>query len=211
MNATAQKDKMRVMLWRMLGGAIVGAAGTGLFIAFVGEPHMDLDDPGVLLAIVSGLSYVLIGLIVALGLASPQAGAKFLNVEDAEEIREESPKLWMSAACCVLIGVFLLILGMSGGVIGSQTATVIAAACFAGIVIIGFVSARRYDELTRQISLEASAGAFYTTVLLLGGWAALAHLGYVAWLSPLAFVSGLALLLLVAIFVVAAQRGLMMR
>jgi hypothetical protein len=211
MNATAQKDKMRVMLWRMLGGAVVGAAGTGLFIAFVGEPHMDLDDPGVLIAVVSGLSYVLIGLIVALGLASPQAGAKFLNVEDAEEIREEGPKLWMSTICCVLIGVLLLVLAMSGGLIESQTATVIAAACFAGIVIIGFVSAKRYDELTRQISLEASAGAFYTTVLLVGGWATLAHLGYVAWLSPLAFVSGVALLLLVAIFVVAAQRGLMMR
>ena len=99
MSVTAEKDKMRVMLWRMLGGAVFGAAGTGLFLAFVGEPHMDLKDPGVMIAIVSGLTYVLIGLIVALGLASPKAGAKFLNVEDAEEIREEGPKLWLSALC----------------------------------------------------------------------------------------------------------------
>ena len=211
MNATAERDKLRVMLWRMVGGAVVGAVGTGLFLAFVGEPNMDLDDPGIMLAIVSGLSYVLIGLIVAVGLASPKAGAKFLNVEDADEIREESPKLWMSALCCVLIGVFLLALAMADGLIGSQPALIIAAASFAGMLVIGFISAKRYDELTRQISLEASAGAFYTTVLFVGGWAALSHLGYVAWRSPLALVSGLALLLLVAIFVVAAQRGLMMR
>ena len=106
MSVTAEKDKVRLMLWRMVCGAIVGAVGTGLFLVFVGEPNMDLEDPGIMLAIVSGLSYVLIGLIVGVGLASPKAGAKFLNVEDADEIREESPKLWTSAVCCVLIGVF---------------------------------------------------------------------------------------------------------
>ena len=86
-----------------------------------------------------------------------------------------------------------------------------AVACLAGILIIGGMSAKKYDELTRQISLEASAGAFYTTLLLIGGWAALAHLGYVAWLSPLAFVSALALLLIIAIFIVSARKGLLIR
>ena len=211
MNATAEKDKLRVMLWRMLGGGVVGAAGTGFFLAFVGEPHMDLDDPGIMLAIVSGVSYLLIGLIVAVGLASPQAGAKFLNVEDADEIREEGPKLWTSVLCCILIGSFLLVLAMSGGLIERGIALVVAAACLAGILIIGGMSAKKYDELTRQISLEASAGAFYTTLLLIGGWAALAHLGYVAWLSPLAFISALALLLIIAIFIVSARKGLLVR
>ena len=178
MSVTAEKDKMRVMLWRMLGGAVFGAAGTGLFLAFVGEPHMDLKDPGVMIAIVSGLTYVLIGLIVALGLASPKAGAKFLNVEDAEEIREEGPKLWLSALCCLLIGGFLLALAMAGGLIRVELALVIAGACLAGVLIVGTISAKKYDELTRQISLEASAWSFYVILLVGGAWAALAHLGY---------------------------------
>jgi len=211
MNTTVEGDKLRTMLWRMLGGAVVGAAGTGLFIAFVGEPHMDLDDPGTLLAIVSGLSYVLIGLIVGVGLASPKAGAKFLNVEDAEEIREEGPKLWMSAICCILIGGFLLTLAMAGGLIGNQGALIIAAACLVGMLVIGAMSAKRYDELTHQLSLEASAWSFYAMLIFAGGWAALAHLGYVAWIDPLAFASALPLLLLVSIFVIAGKRGLLMR
>ncbi|MCH8615708.1 hypothetical protein LZ016_06290 [Sphingomonas sp. SM33] len=211
MSVTAEKDKMRVMLWRMLAGAVVGAAGTGLFLAFVGEPHMDLKDPGVMIAIVSGLTYVLIGLIVALGLASPKAGAKFLNVEDAEEIREEGPKLWLSALCCLLIGGFLLALAMAGGLIGTQLALIVAGACLAGVLFVGTISARKYDELTRQISLEASAWSFY--VILLGGglWAALAHLGYGPWISPIAFVAALPLLLLVVCFVVIARKGMLIR
>ena len=211
MSAMVERNKLRVMLWRMLGGAIVGAAGTGLFIAFVGEPHMKLDDPGVLLAVVSGLSYVLIGLIVALGLASPTAGAKFLNVEDAEEIREESPKLWMSVVCCVLIGILLLALPMAGELISNQAALFIVTACLLGITVTGVISAKRYDELTRQLSIEASAWAFYATLVFGGGWAALAHLGYAAWFSPLAFLAALPLLLLVTIFVVAGKRGMLMR
>jgi len=211
MNTTAESDKLRTMLWRMLGGAVVGAAGTGVFLVFVGEPNMDLKDPGIMLAIVSGLSYVLIGLIVGVGLASPKAGAKFLNVEDAEEIREETPKLWMSAICCVLIGTFLLALAMAGGLLGNEAALAIAGACLIGMLVIGAMSAKRCDELTRQLSLEASAWSFYAMLLFAGGWAALAHLGYVAWISPLAFASALPLLLLVAIFVIAGKRGMLMR
>ena len=211
MSVMAEKDKVRVMLLRMAAGAIVGAAGTGLFLVFVGEPNLDLDDPGVMLAIVSGLSYVLIGLIVGLGLASPRAGAKFLNVEDADEIREERPKLWISALCCILIGAFLLVLAMAGALIDGQTALILAAACFAASLLIGGLSAKRYDELTRQLSLEASAWTFYAILLLAGGWAALAHLGYVGWISPLAFVAAIPLLLLVTIFVIAGKRGLLMR
>lgn len=211
MSVTAEKDKMRVMLWRMLGGAVFGAAGTGLFLAFVGEPHMDLKDPGVMIAIVSGLTYVLIGLIVAVGLASPKAGARFLNVEDAEEIREEGPKLWLSVLCCLLIGALLLSLAMAGGIIDTQLALIVAGACLAGVLIVGVMSAKKYDELTRQISLEASAWSFYVILLGGGSWAALAHLGYGAWISPIAFVASLPLLLLVVCFVVIARRGMLIR
>ena len=215
MNATAQRNKVRVMLWRMFAGALVGGAGTGLFLAFVGGPHMDLDDPGIMLAIVAGVSYVLIGLIVALGLVAPRTGAKLLNVEDEEEIREEGPKLRSSVGACVLIGLFLLVLAMSGdgpgNILDRQTALILAAACCAGVLIVGRMSAKKNDELTRQISLEASALTLYVVLGLMAVWAALAQLGYAEWISPLTLISGLALLQLLAIFAVSARKGLLMR
>lgn len=211
MSATAETNKVRVMVGRLLGGAVVGAAGTGLFLVFVGEPHMNLKDPSVMLAIVAGVSYVLIGLLVAVGLVAPSAGARFLNVEDAEEIREERPKLGSSALSCVLTGCFLLVLALSGGgVIAAGAALAIAVLCLGGMIVLGWISMKRYDELTRQMGQEASAWAFYATLLLFGGWAALAQLGFTAWVDPLGFVASLAMLQLVAIFVAVARRGLMM-
>ena len=211
MNAKVEKNSTRTMLGRLLAGAVVGAGATALFLALVGEPHMDLDDPAVMLAIVTGLIYALIGLMVALGLAAPRTGARFLNVEDADELREEGPKLRVGAVVCILAGVFLLVLAMAdgGALIGREAALVIAGACLALIVLLTLVSRKRYDELTRQISLESSALTLHSSLVLLGGWAALAHLGYVEWLDPLALISALALLELIAIMVVSTRKGLM--
>jgi len=46
--------------------------------------------------------------------------------------------------------------------------------------------------------------------LLFGGWAALAHLGYAQWITPLGLLSGLALVQLAAIFWVVGERGMLM-
>jgi hypothetical protein len=198
------------MFWRMFAGAIVGAGATALFLALV-EPRMDLDDPANMLAIVAGISYAVIGLAVGLGLIVPRAGARFLNVEDADELREERVKLRTGAIACFLIGLFLLVLALAAdkAYLTRDVALFTAAACLAGVAIASLFSGRRSDELTRQITLEASAATFHIALFVLGGWAALAHLGYAGWVSPLALISGLALLELVAIMVVSARKGLM--
>lgn len=214
MSGVTEQNKMRVMIWRMLGGAVVGAIGTGLFIAFVGKPHMDLENPANMLAIVAGVSYILIGLMVAVGLASPKTGARYLNVEDAEELKEESPKLVPAAVVFILTGIFLLILAMSGtdaaAVVNRETTLITAGACLGGIVIAGWISAKRIDELTRRMGQETAAATFQVTMLLLCVWGALAQLGYVAWLGPLGLLSLVALLQLLASFVIIAQKGMLM-
>lgn len=127
----------------------------------------DSADPGTAIALVTGMSYALIGLLVAFGIAAPGDGAKLLNVEDAEELREESPKLRYGAVACFLI-------------------------------------------LTRQINLEASTLTLLLAMALFGGWAALAHLDFTGWVTPLALIAVLALIQLVSIMIVCARRGLMM-
>ncbi|GAA4743511.1 hypothetical protein GCM10023264_05900 [Sphingomonas daechungensis] len=210
MSATMDARKMRVMIWRMLAGAIVGAVASLLFFKFVGEPNMDLKNPSVLIAAACGIVYLLIGLMVALGVAAPKTGAHFLNVEDADELREERPKLRTSAIATILIGVFVLVLAMAGGGIDNQVALAIAALCLIAVVAVTAAGVKQYDELTWQLTREASAYGFYATLVLFGGWAALAHLGYVPWISPLAFVSLLIILQLLTAFIAVGRRGMLM-
>jgi len=209
----AETKKMRRLIGQMLGGAIMGAVAVGTFIAFVGKPHMDLDDPAIMLTIVAGISYVLIGLIVAAGLASPKAGAHFLNVEDAEEIREESPKLLPAAAVFLLTGLFLLLLGTyaTGAALLNREASLAAiVACLGGIIAAGWISAKRIDELTRRLGQETASATLQATMLLLCVWGTLSHLGYVAWMGPLALLSSVALIQLLASFVIVGKKGMLM-
>jgi hypothetical protein len=210
MNATAEKDKVRTMFWRMFAGAAVGAVVTVLFIGTVGR-QLDLDEPSHILAALAGIIYALIGLSVGFGTIAPHAGARFLNVEDADELREESPKLRNGALACLLIGAFLLILALAGdgNFMGREVELFAAAACLVGTAAVTLLSRKRTDELTRQIGLEASSSTLHIGVFVLGGWAALAQFGYVGWMSPLALISSVALLELVAIFAVSARKGLM--
>jgi hypothetical protein len=57
--------------------------------------------------------------------------------------------------------------------------------------------------------MEGSASAMNLSFLLFGGWAALAHFGYVQWITPLGLLSGLALVQLAAIFRVVGKRGML--
>jgi hypothetical protein len=209
MNAAAKTNPVRTIILRMLAGAFVGAVSTGLFLAFVGDPFMDLDDPANVIAMVAGLSYVVIGLGVAVGIAAPKAGATYLNVEDADEIREQGASLTPSAIACVLIGVFLLVLALADA-IGTGIAVPVAGASLIGIAIAAWFTAKNQDELTKQIGLEASSLAYQVVMIALSAWALLAVMGTTVAISPLALVSGLAMLQLFAAFVVITKRGMLM-
>ena len=209
MNAAAKTNPVRTIILRMLAGAVVGAISTGLFLAFVGDPFMDLDDPANVIAMVAGLSYVVIGLGVAVGIAAPKAGATYLNVEDADEIREQGASLTPSAIACVLIGVFLLVLALAEA-IGTGIAVPVAGASLVGIAIAAWFTAKNQDELTKQIGLEASSLAYQVVMIALAAWALLAVMGSTVAISPLALVSGLAMLQLFAAFVVITKRGMLM-
>ena len=207
MAAGARKPTTRDMI-KALVGAIFGAAATGLFL-FLLDDRIDMDNAGTMIAIVAGLSYFLMGLLVGLGALAPNTGARFLNVEDADEIREERTKLAPSAIACALIGVFLLALVLAEGFGDPTTGLSVAGVALVGAVVIAVRTRRQGDELMRQVGFESAALTLHTGLLVMAIWAALAHLGYASWVDPLAFIAGAALLYLIAIFVVAGTKGLM--
>lgn len=183
-----------------------------MFLKLVAEGRMATDEPAVMLAILAGLVYLMIGAMLALGTFAPSTGAMLLNVEDADEIREERPKLQVGSVAYILIGATLLVLAASGdgpdALIGQGLALLIAGACFLGAAVLSLISYRQCDELMRQMTIESSALAQSVGLFVFGGWAILAHLGQVAWLAPLGYLAGFAFLEMLAIFSIVGRRGM---
>ena len=72
--------------------------------------------------------------------AAPGAGSRFLNVEDAEELREQRSMLVYSAISCCLSGVFLLILSVGpvgAGEAGNSALTLAAGLCLVAAIVSG--------------------------------------------------------------------------
>ena len=211
MTQTSAKGGTRQYLTKMLAGAVFGAASTALFLYFVGEDRLDRASLSSMIAVIAGLSYFLMGLAVGFGAIAPGTGARFLNVEDADELREERAKLTPSAIACALIGIFFLVLALAP--VGADAdarniVLVIASACIAGVVLIT-VRMGSSDELIRQIGLEASTWTLNAALVIIAIWATLAHLGYAGWVEPLGLIAGAALLHLCAIFWISTKKGLM--
>ena len=214
MNSAIDKTKVRTMILRMVSGAVVGAAVTGLFLTFVTDLP-DFSETSRLVAVIAGLTYGLMGLAVGVGTLAPRLGATFLNVEDANEISEDRRALGPGAIVCLLAGLlfFALALAPAGhfeGALPRDIAAGTVAVSFAALVGVSLWMRRYIDELNRALGIEASASAMNLSFLLFGGWAALAHLGYAQWITPLGLLSGLALVQLAAIFWVVGRRGMLM-
>ena len=211
--ASAGAPKTRKMLLQMGVGAIAGAGVTFGLLTMIGKSGFDHDDPSRVVALITGLVFALTGLAVGLGVLAPRGGAHLLNVEDAEELREQRGPLWRGAVVMLLIGAIMLALALvrvegSQGVLSPGVAAGIAAVSFAVVAVLSFAARHDHDELMRSVSREAMTVAMYAATVVLGVWGAAAHLGYAEWITPLGAVSTLLLLQLGAIIVVSAQRGL---
>lgn len=213
MTSVIKKKTTQKLILQTLTGAAFGAAGTFLFLRFGGEVA-DFEDPARLAAGATGIIYVLMGLFVGIGALAPGAGAKFLNVEDADEILAERKSIGPGAIGALLIGLLLMALALTPGggqpgALSPDAALAIAAACLAGLVAVGWWVRGKVDELNRQLGIDSSAIAMNASLLLFGGWAALAHAGSVEWISPLGLLAGFALIELAAIFWVVGKRGML--
>ena len=160
-----------------------------------------------------GALYAVTGLSVLVGVLSPGVGAKFLNVEDADELREQSRMLSLSGVAMVALGLALMLLALAGegALVPAGVALVGTIALVALAIVLSAISHRYIDELQRALTTDAVATAFYLVVLGGGTWAALAHLGYATGPAPLDWLTMFAVSLLIGSFWQTARRGLMLR
>ncbi len=202
---------VRKLLIPTLIGGVVGYAGAAAMMSFIDSSAVGGLDISATVAALVGLIYALIGLGVGFGALSPAIGARFLNVEDADELREQKKVLTLSGAAMALWGGSLLALALAAPD-GPVPQGIALAVGVGGLAIGSWLSLPAYrasDELMRAISLEASAIGFGLVMLVAGTWAILAHLGYAAGPAPLDLLSLLYVLMLIASFITVGRRGML--
>lgn len=212
MNREANRPNYRKLLLQLLAGAVFGAI-MGFGLSTVMLPQLEsAGGAGAFALAAVGMLYTAMGLFVALGLVFPAMGAKVLNVADRDDLADQRAILTGSAVCCTALGLALLMLALSGP--QGQISGVLAAGALAFALILAVAITvfqwKLYDELMRGISMEASA--FMAAILFpaISLWAVLTHLGRAGPIDPLGLIALLAGSMLLASFLAAGRRGLLL-
>ncbi len=202
--------------WGKLALPTLAGAVTGFLVAiamlqlFRDEVFGELSASSTI-AIAVAMVYIFIAVGVGVGLISPAFGARFLNVEDAEELREQRQSLMASGIGMLLLGAALFVLAISGpgGVVAPETAAIATALLVAVAVAATIRSARVSDELMRTVARETGNTGYYLIFGVVGGWAGLAHLQLVPAPAMLDVLTTIWALGLVAAFWVSGRRGML--
>lgn len=209
--ARTNRAKIKKTVLSALGGGVVGMIGASGVMYLIGTGGLGEPSVSQVIALLVALVYVLTGLIVLAGLISPEAGSRFLNVEDADELREQKGALAASGWAMLLLGALLAVIALGGpGGVLSPLAALIVAILLTGIAVYLSVRGMRLsDELTTAMSTEAAQLGYYLLFAVLGGWAMLAHLGFVTPPAMLDVLTLFWVLVLGSTFWVAGRRGLL--
>lgn len=192
-------------------GAVLGYAASAAMLTYIDGAVVDgLSVSATIAAVVAAL-YSVTGLTIMLGTASPRLGARFLNVEDADELREQKKVLTLSGAAMLLSGVALLALALAApdGPVPQTAALAVGGGGLVAGVALSVLVYRSSDELMLAVNLEAGALSYGLLSLVVGMWAMLAHLGYTAAPAPLDLLTLFYVLVLLASFIAVGRRGML--
>ncbi len=200
-----------------LVGMIAGAGAMTLFLNAAGDSLLDAMGGSRIALAGVGIVYLLVGLFVAFGVAAPGAGARVLNVADAEELCDGRSSLLFSSLTMGLLGLVLSLLAIARGPdfpdgpvpAGVAIAALVLLLAAGGWMVVRYDSL--VDELNHQLGLEGAAWAFGLSWLALTLWAAADMLGFGARLTAVDAVTVPAAMLLVGSFVAIGRRGMMVR
>ena len=107
------KRKLRKLLISAGIGAVAGfVVAFSLFQIFDSGALGEIDTSRSSAALMGAL-FILCGGFVGLGLLNPQMGAKFLNVEDADELREQKTLFGYSVVGFLAFGAALIVLALA--------------------------------------------------------------------------------------------------
>jgi Na+/proline symporter len=209
-SASTQRLIRKIVIPALAGGVVGFGASFGLMRFIDSDAVGGLGTSATVAALV-GMLYCVIALGILLGIANPRLGARFLNVEDADELREQQRMLLWSGVAMLLWGIALLALALAGP--DGPVPPPVALAVGAGGLVIGMALSvavyRASDELMLAVNLEAGALTYALVLLVVGLWAMLAHLGYAAAPAPLDLLTLFYALVLVASFIAIGRRGML--
>ena len=155
----AKTNKIGKLIFQLLSGGIVGGLAGYFGLGVLDAKNMTVDQ-----IIVSGvgLVYFLMGLIVVFGLIAPKLGSGVLNVEDADEIREQRRILTGSTICMVALGAALMALPAAGpdGAIPPMAGFGGLMAAMVLLIVVSVRDWKYYDEMLLQLSRDAGNLAF---------------------------------------------------
>ncbi|MFN3989806.1 MAG: hypothetical protein ACK4IS_06070 [Erythrobacter sp.] len=195
----------------LLFGGLVGYGAGYLAGTYFKDRGLENVPLSVEVAGLVAVIYVLCGAVVALGSLNPAVGAKLLNVEDEDEVREMRTQFIHSGAAMTLWGVALLALALAAPV-GPLAVPISAAIGVLGLAAGSWFAWQTYraaDELMSAINLEAGALTYGLVLVMLGGWGMLAHLGYASGPNPLDLLTACYVLVIAATFIVVGRRGML--
>lgn len=209
--ASPRKKPLAKTIRGALLGGIVGGGSMAVLLPLL-EGDLEKLPGDVVVAIGVAAVCMLMALFVGLGTAVPTIGEKWLNVDDADELREERRQLvgasiMMAAMSAALFALIFNALGR----LGSMPAALVVVAAVAIVTWMHFATRNAVDEMARSLSREGSALGGGLIFCLFGGWAILTQFGWAAMFTPLGFVAGSVALYLAAVFWLVARRGLMTR
>ncbi|KLE33804.1 hypothetical protein [Aurantiacibacter luteus] len=209
--AADRKRRLKKTAFALFLGGVVGFLGAMAGMELADSGAFGAFDPSREIALLVAILYAITGLGILAGIAFPRAGATFLNVEDADELREQRAMLTMSGLGMTLMGAALAVVALGGadGAIAPGTAVALYAVLSVAAVVLSVKTLKLQDELMRAVGRQTGMVAFYLLALIGGTWAMLAHLGFVAAPAPLDWLTMIWSLMLLAAFIVVAQKGMM--
>jgi hypothetical protein len=197
-------------LFRLVSGGIVGFVAATAMSSLIDSPVIGGLEASSAIAALVGVFYGLMGISILVGSVMPSAGAAFLNVEDADEIREQKRLFLYSGASSLLWGGALIALALAApdGPLAPLTALIVAAICFMVGAAVSLPMVRAADELMKAVMQEGGSLSTWLLFAVIGSWAGLAHLGYAKAPQPLDLLSLFYVIMLAASFIVVFRRGM---
>lgn len=209
-------DKKPAPKWRkhvtgLVLGLLSGVIGALAMIRLIDSGAIGEFGGSQLAAAMVGLIYVVTATGVGAGLVSPRLGAQFLNVENAEELREQRRVLALSVGGMIAWGSILFVLAASGpgGRLSAALALTSIAVLLTVVIALALAQWRQMDELLHRTTSEGGNLSYYLTLLLGGGWTILAYLGFVTGPGHLDWITLFSVAGLAGTFVAAGKRGLL--
>lgn len=158
-----------------------------------------------------GLLLLYVTAAVSISLAASRRGLALLEPEKVEMLRERGALFTTSWMAMAATGLLLVLLSLSGP--GSVIPAAAALAGVAALVVLKIALSRKawrmMDELDRTLARESGMMGLYGIMLLGGGWAMLAQLGFVRAPAALDWVTMMIVINFAASFVAVGRRKLL--